>query len=164
VLTLVGYVPSHTFRRWVYDRAGIKLDPSSSIHWRARFFVPSGIAIGPYTTIGDGAFLDGREGIVIGSCVNIAGEVRIFTREHDVQSPDFVETGGPVLIGDYAYLGTRVTVLPGVRIGNGAVVASGAVVTRDLEPYMIVGGVPATTIGRRTRDLRYRLGYAKRFQ
>lgn len=164
VLTVCGYVPSHRFRRAVYAWRGIGLDPTSSLHWKARFFAPTGIRIGAHTTIGNDAFLDGREGLTIGTSVNIAGEVRIFTREHDVQSPDFAEVGGPVVIEDYAYLGTRVTVLPGVRIGRGAVVASGAVVTRDVDPFVIVGGVPAVPIGTRTRDLRYRLGFEKRFQ
>ena len=163
-LTLVGYVPSHSFRRWVYRGRGLRLDPTSSLHWKARFFAPAGITVGPYTTIGNDAFLDGRDGITIGSSVNVAAEVRIYTREHDVQSRDFAEVGGAVIIDDFAYLGTRVTVLPGVRIGTGAVVATGAVVTKNVEPFTIVGGVPARPIGSRTKELRYRLGYAKRFQ
>jgi hypothetical protein len=54
--------------------------------------------------------------------------------------------------------------LPITRIGKGAVVASGAVVAKDVPPYMLVGGVPAKPIRERSRDLRYKLGYAKRFQ
>jgi maltose O-acetyltransferase len=96
--------------------------------------------------------------------VNVAAEVRIYTREHDIDDPWFAETGGPVTIEDYAYIGTRVTILPGVTVGRGAVVATGAVVTKDVAPYMLVGGVPAKPIRERSHDLRYRLGYAKRFQ
>jgi putative colanic acid biosynthesis acetyltransferase WcaF len=164
LLTLTGYVPSHGARNFVYRRAGVKLARSSSIHWRARFFNPEGLSVDEHCTIGNDAFFDGRSGITIGSCVNIAGEVRIYTREHDIDDPYFCETGGPVVIEDYAYIGTRVTILPGVRIGSGAVVASGAVVTRDVPPYMLVGGVPARVIRERSHDLRYKLGYAKRFQ
>lgn len=164
LLTLVGYVPSHTFRNQVYRLAGVDLPRTSSLHWRARFFCPEGLAIGEHCTLGNDAFFDAREGIRIGDCVNIAGEVRIYTREHDIDDPWFGETGGPVVIEDYAYIGTRVTIMPGIRVGHGAVVASGAVVTRDVAPYMLVGGVPARPIRERSRDLRYRLGYAKRFQ
>lgn len=164
LLTLTGAVPSHRFRRFVYEAAGIKLARSSSLHWRARFFAPEGLKIGPHTTIGNDGFFDARDGITIGSSVNIAGEVRIYTREHDIDAPDFAEVGGPVFIDDYAYIGTRVTILPGVRVGYGAVVASGAVVTKDVPPYALVGGVPAKVIRERARDLRYKLGYAKKFQ
>jgi putative colanic acid biosynthesis acetyltransferase WcaF len=163
-LTLAGSVPSHRFRNCVYRRAGLKLHRTSAIHWRARFFGPDRITIDEWTTIGNDAFLDGRETLTIGACVNIAAEVRIYTREHDVDDPWFEETGGPVVIGDYVYIGSRVTILPGVQIGTGAVVASGAVVTSDVPPHTLVGGVPAREIRKRSTDLRYRLGYAKRFQ
>ena len=164
LLTMVGYVPSHRVRNLCYHRAGMKLPRSSSLHWRARFFCPEGLTVGEHCTLGDGGFYDGRDTITIGDNVNIASEIRIYTREHDIDSADFAECGGPVVIADYAYIGTRVTILPGVRIGRGAVVASGAVVTKDVEPFMLVGGVPAKPIRRRTEDLRYKLGYAKRFQ
>jgi maltose O-acetyltransferase len=164
LLTTVGYVPSHRFRKLVYRCAGVRLPRTSSLHWRARFFAPEGLSVGEHTTIGNDGFFDAREGIRIGSCVNIAAEVRIYTREHDIDDPWFAETGGPVSIEDYAYVGTRVTILPGVTIGRGAVVATGAVVTKDVAPYMLVGGVPAKPIRERSRDLRYRLGYGKRFQ
>ena len=164
LLTLVGHVPSHAIRKRCYRHYGATIPPSSTLHWRAEFFAPAGLQVGEHTTLGGDGFYDGREGITIGNSVNIGREVQIYTREHDVQSPDFAETGGPVAIGDHAYLGSRVTVLPGVTIGRGAVVASGAVVTHDVPEFTIVGGVPAKTIGERTRDLRYELGYAKRFQ
>lgn len=164
LLTMVGYVPSHRFRNFYYRRSGVKLARTSSLHWRARFFCPEGLRIGENCTLGNDGFYDGRAGITIGNCVNIAAEVRIYTREHDIDSPDFAECGGPVVVEDYVYIGTRVTILPGVKIGRGAVVASGAVVTKDVPPYMLVGGVPAKIIRERSHDLRYKLGYAKRFQ
>ncbi len=164
VLTMTGYIPSHAIRNAVYRYFGVRLARTSSIHWRARFFTPEGLIIGEYTTIGNDGFFDGRSGITIGNSVNIAGEVRLYTREHAIDDRCFGETGGPIVIEDYAYLGSRVTVLPGVRIGKGAVVASGAVVTADVAPYKVVGGVPARVIRERAHDLDYKLGYAKKFQ
>jgi maltose O-acetyltransferase len=164
LLALAGNVPSHRLRNFAYRRAGMTLARTSSLHWKARFFHPQGLVVGEHTTIGNDGFFDAREGITVGTCVNIAAEVRIYTREHDIDDPWFSETGGPVVIRDYAYIGTRVTILPGVTIGEGAVVASGSVVTKDVAPYVLVGGVPAKPIRERSRDLRYRLGYAKRFQ
>jgi len=66
-------------------------------------------------------------------------------------------SGSPVVIEDYVWIGGHAMVLPGVHIGKGAVVAAGAVVTKDVSAYAIVGGVPAKVIGHRTKDLRYTL-------
>lgn len=180
--TLTGLIPSHTVRLFLYRyffRVNIGRD--SSIHWLARFNNPSGIQIGHNTIIGNDAFLDGRSirsggsylrdffspksyPLQIGNNVSIAGEVRIYTMQHDIDDQDFKEVEGEVVIGDYALIGTRVTILPGVHIGKGAVVASGAVVTKDVEPYSLVGGVPARHIRYRSKDLRYTLKYARLFQ
>ena len=163
LLTEVGFVPSHSFRKACYRRAGMCVPTTSSIHWRAEFYAPERIVIGAHCTIGDSCFLDGRSGVTMGDSVNLGSHVTIYTREHDVNSPDFAETGGSVRIGNHAYLASFSIVLPGVTVGEGAVVAAGAVVTKDVPPFTIVGGVPAVRIGERTRDLRYQLGYAKRF-
>ena len=164
ILTIAGYIPSHRIRRFIYSRSGLVFPLTSSIHWQARFFVPSKLSIGGNCILGNNGFYDAREGIVIGRNVNIAAEVRIYTREHDIDSPDFAEVGGKVVIGDYVYIGTRVTILPGVTIGEGSVVASGAVVTKDVSPFTLVGGVPAKFIRERSRNLTYVLQYAKKFQ
>jgi maltose O-acetyltransferase len=74
-------------------------------------------------------------------------------------SPDFAGRTAPVVIEDFAWLGSRAMVLPGVTVGKGAVVAAGAVVTRDVPPYAIVGGVPARVIGERERGLDYAFDY-----
>jgi len=163
LLTEVGRFPSHAVRNAVYRRAGLRLHPTSSIHWRAEFYAPESIAVGPYCTIGDSCFLDGRSGLVIGESVNLGSHVTIYTRQHAVDSPDFAEVGGPVVIGDHAWVASHAIVLPGVTIGEGAVVAAGAVVTKDVPPFAMVGGNPARFIRERSRDLGYRLGYAKRF-
>jgi maltose O-acetyltransferase len=163
VLCDIGYVPSHHFRNMVYRAAGMGLASSSSIHWRAQFYAPERIAIGAHTTIGDSCFLDGRSGLTIGESVNLGSHVRIWTRQHDIDSPDFAEVGGPVQIDNHAYLGSGCVVLPGVHIGEGGVVGAGSVVTRDVPPFTLVGGAPARVIRERNRDLTYRLGYAKRF-
>ena len=175
--TLTGYIPSHTIRLLLYKYVfRVSIGKDSSIHWRAEFNQPAGVSIGHNTIIGNDAFLDGRAKqflkyrkehgfpLTIGNNVSIAGEVRIYTMEHDILSQDFSESGGPVVIEDYVVIGSRVTILPGVTIKKGAVIASGAVVTKDVDPYTVVGGVPAVFIKNRTKDLTYTLKFARLFQ
>ena len=163
LLADLGWFPSHRVRNFVYRRAGLSLHPTSSIHWRAEFYAPERIRIGAHCTIGDTAFLDGRSGLTIGASVNLGSHVSIYTRQHDVDSADFAEVGAPVVVGDYAWISSHAIVLPGVTIGEGAVVAAGAVVTKDVDPYTLVGGNPARFIRPRQPGQTYRLGYAKRF-
>jgi len=163
LLADIGRFPSHSVRNYFYRRAGLTLPSTSSIHWRAEFYAPENIVIGEHCTIGDSCFLDGRSGLRMGNSVNLGSHVTIYTRQHDVDSPDFAEVGGPVHLGDLVWVASHAIVLPGVTIGDGAVVAAGSVVTRDVEPYVLVAGNPARVIRERARGLRYRLGYAKRF-
>lgn len=162
---VVGRIPNHVLRLLVYRRIlKIRIGANSSFHWRAAFFSPQRLNIGANSIIGNDAFLDARRGIDIGDNVNIGGHVQIFTLEHDPQDSEFGIKGGPVSIGDRCYIATRSIILPGVRIGEGAVVAAGAVVTKDVPEFTIVAGVPARKIGDRSRDLTYQLDYHLPFQ
>ena len=126
---------------------GIEFPDDSLIYWRCRYVSPEGIHVGHNSIISNDAFLDGRNGIFIGNNVQIGAEVRIYTMRHKLDGPTFTETrGNPVHIMNWVYVANRVTIFDGVRIGEGAVVATGAVVTRDVEPWTVVGGVPAKFI------------------
>ncbi|OGE42673.1 hypothetical protein A3B45_00170 [Candidatus Daviesbacteria bacterium RIFCSPLOWO2_01_FULL_39_12] len=164
-LTWIGLIPSHFIRLFFYKLEGVKIGKGSRIHIGARFFFPANIEIGEGSIIGDNVFLDGRDKIKIGDHVDIASEVMIYNSEHDVNSDDFHATVATVEIGDYVFIGPRVIILPGVKIGKGAVVGAGAVVTKNVEEFKIVGGVPAQVIGeRKLKDPKYRLGRARLFQ
>jgi acetyltransferase-like isoleucine patch superfamily enzyme len=163
LLADLGYFPSHRVRNALYRRAGLTLPRTSSIHWRAEFYAPERIRVGEHCTIGDAAFLDGRSGLTIGDNVNLGSHVTIYTRQHAVDSPDFAEVGAPVVIKDYAWVSSHSILLPGVTVGEGAVVAAGAVVARSVPAYTVVAGNPARQVRQRSQGLTYELGYAKRF-
>ena len=110
-----------------------------------------GISIGNGTGINAGAYLGGQGGIRIGEQVIIGPGVQIFSENHNYEQPGLAikEQGVTrlgVSIGDHCWLGGRVTVLDGVHIGKGCVVAAGAVVTKSCPDYSILAGVPARII------------------
>jgi maltose O-acetyltransferase len=165
VLRWIGYVPSHEIRKLFYRLAGVRIGKGSNIHMWANFFEPNNISIGEDSILGDHIFLDGRDKIMIGNHVDIASQVLIYNSEHKLDSEFFTAENKPVFIGDYVFIGPRAIILPGVKIGKGAVVGAGAVVTKDVNDYEIVGGVPAKVIGERNnKDLHYKLGRARLFQ
>jgi acetyltransferase-like isoleucine patch superfamily enzyme len=153
-----GKLPSQRLRHWIYRRIyGLKLGQDSVIFNSCELRDPHRISVGDFTSIGDHCILDGRGGLTIGNSVNLSTGVWIWTMQHKVNDPDFGCESAPVVIEDYAWVSCRTVLLPGVRIGKGAVVAAGAVVTKNVEPYAVVGGVPAKKIGERSHDLRYQL-------
>lgn len=156
--SLVSAVPSRTLRH-AYLRLWLRtLGDGSGVQLGCRFLNGRKISVGARNVINFGCLLDGRKyPISTGRDVSIGPEATILTLGHDPQSPDFADKGGPVTIGDRAWIGYRALVLPGVTIGEGAVVAAGSVVTRDVAPYVIVGGNPAREIGTRRAELNYHL-------
>ena len=169
LIHFIGYIPSHYIRRSFYRLAGMHIGRGSTLHMGARFFNPKHIVIGEDTIVGEGAFLDGRENLKIGNHVDIASEVMIYNAEHNVNAEHFAAiediVKGAVIIDDYVFIGPRAIILPGVTIGKGAIVGAGAVVTKDIDPFTIVGGVPAKLIGeRKLKDPHYILGRAAWFR
>lgn len=132
-------------------RACFMLGVEVSHPWRLT--VGRGVIVGPQV------LLDARGGITLGDNVNISSYTKIQTAKHEVQDPLFPASFAPVVIEDRVWIGLGAIVLGGVTIGEGAVVAAGSVVTKDVAPFTIVAGVPAAPIASRTRDLRYELDY-----
>ncbi len=165
ILKLVGCVPVHEIRRFFYRIEGMKIGRGSSIHMGAVFYKARNIKIGQDTIIGENAVLDGRDSLIIGNHVDIASEVMIYNAEHDVNDEKFKAIIAPVEIGDFVFIGPRAIILPGVKIGRGAVVGAGAVVTKNVGEFEIVGGVPAKVIGtRKIKNPSYKLGRAAWFR
>jgi acetyltransferase-like isoleucine patch superfamily enzyme len=157
---VVNRLPSFALRRWWYSRAlGAAIGEGAGIHlgcyvW---FYGPrqvrrDGFHVGARTRINRGSCLDVRGGLTIGADVSISPEVAILTAAHEIADPGFRVENRRVVIEDNVYIGMRALVLPGVRIGRGAVVAAGAVVARDVPPLAVVAGVPAKPIATRPED------------
>lgn len=165
VLKIVGIIPSHHIRRFFYRMGGIKIGKGSTIHTGATFYDSRHIVIGDDSIIGENVVLDGRAKLVIGDHVDIASEVMIYNSEHDINDAHFGPIEKEVIIDDYVFVGPRAIILPGVHIKKGAVIAAGAVVTKDVEAGSVVGGIPAKEISKRKlTDYSYRLGRARWFR
>jgi maltose O-acetyltransferase len=112
-----------------------------------------GLTIGDFVFINYGCMLQATGTIRIDDYVLLGPGVTILSANHDTSRDKLMRTSGavpkPVHIEAEAWLGARCIITPGVTVGRGAIVAAGAVVTKNIEPYMIVGGVPAVVIGQR---------------
>ena len=86
---------------------------------------------------------------MIGENVSISPGTWLVTGTHDINDPNFAVFFKPIVIGNYVWIGVRATILCGVTIGEGAIVMAGAMVTGDVPPYTVVGGVPAKVVGQR---------------
>lgn len=157
-LIITGYIPSHHVRNFLYKHVyRMSIEKNVVIYYGAEIREPWNIRVGEGTIIGDKSLLDGRNGIVIGKNVNFSTGVWIYTLQHDYNDANFGvdKRDGKVVIDDRAWVSTRTTILPGVHIGEGAVIAACAVVTKDIPGYVIAGGVPAKVIGKRNTTLSY---------
>lgn len=162
LLRWVAQTPSHHFRDFFYRHIYLVdfRGDNVTIHAGAEIREPHKLQIGKGVVIGDNAILDARQGIVIGNNVCFASDVHIWTLQHDYRDPDFActaEHSGGVVIDDYVWIGPHTTLLHDVHVGEGAVIAAGAVVTHDVPPYTVVAGIPAKPIAERPQHLRYQL-------
>ena len=108
--------------------------------------------IGANSRINRDCMIDVRGGVRIGDNVSISPQVAISTAAHSALDPAFRVEIRPVVIEDNVWIGMRATILGGVTLGRGCVVAAGAIVTKDVPPLTIVAGVPAKPVGMRPEE------------
>jgi maltose O-acetyltransferase len=157
---IITRVPSRHLRKATLRFYLGKLGRKCSIQLGVEFWNAPRVYLGDRVIINHDCVIDGRHhNVTIGDDVSIGPRATVLTLGHDPQSADFSNQGGPVTIGRRVWIAYGAIVLPGVTIGEGAVVAAGAVVTQDVLPFTIVGGVPAKPIGQRHNDLSYELSY-----
>lgn len=164
---VISRIPSYIVRhRWYRSYLGLEMEDGARIllgcymwHFGPRFVRGTGSRIGARSWVNRQCCLDLRGGIDIGADVSISPNVMILTAQHDLNDPRFRYVSAKVVIEDHVWIGARATIMPGVTLGRGAVVAAGAVVTRDVEPLTVVGGVPARPIAvRNAGAIGYPLG------
>lgn len=168
-LLVYEYIGNHiinsipfAYIRYLFYKYIIKIKCDKSVYFQMGIYVYSSrgeLSIREGTIINRGCVLDRRGGLYIGKNVNLSPECCLFTAGHSINGNYFEGIKKSVHIGDYSWIGTRAMVMPGVSIGKGAVILPGSVVTKDVDPMAIVGGIPAKKLGLRNIDLSYKLDW-----
>ncbi|GAB2642222.1 hypothetical protein GCM10027169_08000 [Gordonia jinhuaensis] len=155
----VTYVPSHTVRQTWLRLSGATIGKNTSIMLGTKVIGPLSLTVGNNCSIGSRCLLDGRGTLTIDDDVVVASDVQLITGHHIVNTDDFHGHYNAVHIGHHAWIASRATVLDGVDIGAGAVVAACSLVRFDVEPMTIVAGIPAKPTGKRDSTLEYHPDY-----
>ena len=138
------YYRSFVLRLW-----GARIGRRCAVAAGVKIWAPWNLVLGDYVSIANGAELYAVNSIVIGSHVTVSQDAYVCTASHDIAYRLKPLITSPISLGDYSWVCARATVLPGTKIDEGAVVAAGAVVTKDVEPWTVVGGNPAKVIKKR---------------
>jgi len=147
----IGRLHGLKLRIFLYRKIGMKIGKNCVVRRGVYVGSPNELDLGDGSFIGR-ANLYCTGGVKIGKNVNVSDGAVIITAKHDVNSPAFEALYEPITVNDWAWIATNAIVLAGVTVGEGAVVAAGAVVTKDVLPYSIVGGNPAKVIGERKKQ------------
>jgi len=153
---VLPHIPFWSLRRLYLKMIGCKIGQGSFIMKKIYIMNANLLTVGKNSHINRGCLVDCRGRVTIGDSVSVSHNVNIVTGGHSMNTSDFIGQFKPIVIDDYAWIGVSSTILQGVHIGKGAVVAAGAVVTKDVEPYTVVAGVPAQKIGTRSNNLDYK--------
>lgn len=168
----INCIPFYTVRYGWYRRVlGWYIAPNTTILMGQHVDISSvrrngkRVSIGADTVIEHDCLLATEGGLLIGDHVRISPGVWLLSELHDINDPQFAATYQPIVIDDYAWIGPRATILGGITIGRGAIVQAGAVVTQDIEPNAVVGGVPAKVLTTRAlMNPSYSLAYRPLFE
>jgi acetyltransferase-like isoleucine patch superfamily enzyme len=154
--SIVKYVPSPVgdFLRYWISKPFVRSMGRVRIYEGVTIWYPYRITIGSNVTLNEWVYISGYGEVTVGNDVRIGHRTSIVSSDHvfDDRNVPIHKQGlvsGPVRIGSDVFIGCNATILRGVTIGDGAVVAAGAVVMDDVPEYTVVGGVPAKPIGMR---------------
>lgn len=135
----------HGWRRFLLRCFGAKLG-KCNVYPKATIWAPWNLRCGDRVGIADGAIIYNTSLLSVEDHATISQEAYICGATHDYEQPGFPLISFEMIIGRYAWIAARASVLPGVRVGDGAVLALGSVATKDMEPWTIYAGVPARSL------------------
>ena len=151
--TISFYPPHLTFfrkyRTFLLKLFGAKIDWSVSVHPKAKIEYPWNLSMGKMSSLGENSWAYAMAPITIGDMTCIGKEAYLITGSHNISSNNFELITKPINIGNCCWLTTGVTVLQGCSIGDYSVIAANSTVTKDVEPWSVVGGNPAKFIKKR---------------
>lgn len=154
IASKIPYSIGHRLRNSVLNRILLNKGLGSTVSTNVNIISPQLISLGENVGIANNVILDGRGGIKIGDFSIIGFDSVILTRSHQYEDENLpirrqIQLSKPVEIGVDVWVGARSIILPGVKIGDGAIIGANAVVTKDVPPNTVVGGVPAKFIKNR---------------
>jgi len=135
--------PLNFWRLIVLRAFGAHIDGRPFVHQRARIQIPWNVKLQDGACVGDRANLYSLDWIVLGENAIVGQEAYLCAGTHDFQDPTLPLVTAPIMVAQRAFIGARAFVLPGVTIGEGAVVGACSVVTRDVGSGAFVKGNPA---------------------
>lgn len=141
--------PCFAWRRMVLRLFGARIGQAVHLYPSTRIYMPWNVEIGDWAALGEDAFVYSLGKVYIGAGVALSYRAHICAGTHDFSDPALPLVKPPVVIEDFAWIGTEAFIGPGTTVCRGAIVAARAVVVKDVPPMHIVGGNPARQIGLR---------------
>jgi putative colanic acid biosynthesis acetyltransferase WcaF len=146
--------PAFGWRRWLLRRFGAQVGRDVHIYPSARIYYPWMLSVGDDSAIGEDALIYNLGHVTIGTRATVSYRAHLCAGTHDYRDPTLPLLRPPITVGDDAWICADAFVGPGVTVGHGAVVGARAAVFKDVAPWTVVGGNPATFL--KQREMRTR--------
>lgn len=144
--------PGPLFKKWrclVLKAMGAKIGKNCDFAHTCKIWAPWNLQTGHFVAFGENAECYNVAKITIGSMVTVSQDAYLCTASHDIRSINKPLKTGAITLGDFTWICAKSIILPGVQMGEGSVAAAGAVVTKNVEAWTVVGGNPAKVIKKR---------------
>jgi putative colanic acid biosynthesis acetyltransferase WcaF len=141
--------PCFGWRRTVLRCFGASVGKHVNLYPSTRIYFPWNLTVGDWSAIGEDALIYNLGPVTLGQKVTVSHRAHLCAGTHDYTQPELPLLKPPIVIGDQAWICADAFIGPNVRVGNGAVVGAGSVVTKDVPDWTVVAGNPAREIKKR---------------